>query len=73
MHTDKLDSRGSILFQYAIVMDGLVVGTWKRTVKKNEVMINVVLFTTLTDDQYQAIVSAAQGYTKFLELPVVLA
>lgn len=72
-HTDKLDSRGNIIFQYAIMMDGLVVGTWKRTIKKNEVVINVVLFTTLTDDQHQAIIAAAQGYGKFLELPVVLA
>lgn len=72
-HADKLDSRGNIIFQYAIVMDGLIVGTWKRTIKKNEVVINVVLFTTLTNDQHQAIVAAAQGYGKFLELPVVLA
>jgi len=72
-HADKLDSRGNIIFQYAIVFDGLVVGTWKRTIKKNEVVINVVLFTTLTNDQHQAIVAAAQGYGKFLELPVVLA
>jgi hypothetical protein len=72
MHTDKLDSRGSILFQYAIVMDGLVVGTWKRTIKKNEVVINLVPFTTLTREQNQAIIAAAQGYAKFLALPVVL-
>jgi hypothetical protein len=72
-HADKLDSRGNIIFQYAIVIDGLVVGTWKRTLKKNEVVINIVLFTTLTNDQHRAIVAAAQGYGKFLELPVVLA
>jgi len=72
-HTDKLDSRGNIIFQYAIVMDGQVVGTWKRTIKKHEVVISVAPFITLTDDQHQAIIQAAQAYGKFLELPVVLA
>jgi hypothetical protein len=72
-HTDKLDSRGSILFQYAILMDGLVAGTWKRVIKKNEVVIHIVPFTTLTNDQNQAIIAATQQYGKFLELPVVLA
>jgi winged helix DNA-binding protein len=72
-HNDKLDSRGNIIFQYAIVMDGLIAGTWKRKIKKNEVVINIVLFTALTSDQHQAIIAAAQGYGKFLELPVVLA
>jgi winged helix DNA-binding protein len=72
-HTDKLDSRGSILFQYAIVMDGLVAGTWKRTIKKNEVVINVVPFTGLTNAQNHAIIAATQRYGKFLQLPVVLA
>jgi len=72
-HTDKLDSRGSILFQYAILMDGLVIGTWKRVLKKNEVVIHIVPFTALTSDQNQAIIDATQQYGKFLELPVVLA
>jgi Winged helix DNA-binding domain len=71
-HMDKLDSRGNIIFQYAIVMDGLVVGTWKRTIKRDEVVINVVVFTTLTKDQNQAIVVAAQQYGNFLGLPVVI-
>jgi hypothetical protein len=71
-HADKLDSRGNIIFQYAIVMDGLVVGTWKRTIKKNEVLIELVPFATMTEDQHQAVITAAQQYGKFLELPVVL-
>ena len=69
---DKLDSRGNILFQYAILLHGLVVGTWKRTIKKHEVVIKLSPFTTLTNNQNQAILAAAQQYGKFLELPVVL-
>ena len=71
-HTGKLNSRGSILFQYAIVIEGQVAGTWKRTIKNNDVLIELVLFSTLTEDQNQAIITAVQQYGKFLELPVVL-
>jgi hypothetical protein len=53
-------------------MDGLVAGTWKRTIKKNEVLIELAPFSTMTEDQNQAIVTAAQQYGKFLGLPVVL-
>jgi DNA glycosylase AlkZ-like len=71
-HKDKLDSRGNILFQYAIILGGLVAGTWKRTAKKEEVVIRLSPFRTLTNEQYQSILAAAEGYGKFLELPVVI-
>ena len=69
---DQLDSRGNILFQYAIMVDGLVAGTWKRTIKKKEVVIELSPFMTLTNAQQQAVIAAAQEYGKFLKLPVVL-
>jgi winged helix DNA-binding protein len=71
-HAGKLDSRGNILFQYALMLNGRVAGTWKRTIKKKEVVINLSPFTTLTRDQNQAIIAATQQYGKFLDLPVVL-
>jgi hypothetical protein len=71
-HTDKLDARGSILAQYSIMINGQVAGTWKRTIKKNEVVIELVPFTMLMDAQNQAIIAATQQYGKFLGLPVVL-
>jgi hypothetical protein len=71
-HTNQLDSRGNILFQYAIMINGLAAGTWKRTIKKNEVVIKLSPFTTLTDNQSQEIIAAIQRYGEFLELPVVL-
>ena len=71
-HTDKLDARGSILAQYSIMINGQVAGTWKRTIKKNEVVIELVPFIMPTDDQNQAIIAATQQYGKFLGLPVVL-
>jgi hypothetical protein len=54
------------------MIDGRVAGTWKRTIKKNEVVIELVPFIMPTDDQSQAIIAATQQYGKFLGLPVVL-
>ena len=71
-HTDKLDARESFLAQYTILLDGRVAGTWKRTLKKNEVVIELTPFSTMTDDQNQAIIAATQQYGNFLGLPVVL-
>ena len=71
-HTGKLDARGSILAQYSIMIDGQVAGTWKRTIKKNEVLIELTPFSTLKDGQNQAIIATTQQYGKFLGLPVVL-
>ena len=36
-HTKLLDSRGNFLFNHVLVIDGQVMGTWKRTVKTREV------------------------------------
>jgi hypothetical protein len=72
-HTDKLDSRASVLAQHTIMIDGQVAGTWKRTLKKNEVIIELIPFTVLTKAENQAVITSTQQYGKFLELPVVLA
>ncbi len=71
-HTDKLDSRGSILNQYAIVIDGRVAGIWKRTIKKNEVIIELSPFKPLKKAEDQAVRAAAQQYGQFLELSVAV-
>ena len=73
IHTNKLDSRGSELAQYIIVLDGRIAGTWKRILKKNHVVIELVRFRTLTEAEDRAITDAAECYGKFLGLPVQLA
>lgn len=69
---DKLDARGNVLFNYVIVIDGQVVGTWKRTIKKAAVEIELTPFGVLTAAQHQAVAHAAQRYGAFLGQPVVL-
>ena len=71
-HTSKLDSRGSELAQYIIVLDGHIAGTWKRTLKKSEVFIELARFRDLTKAEGKAIADAAERYGKFLGLSVEL-
>ena len=68
-HSDKLSAfRESILTQ-TILIGGEIAGTWKRTIKKNEVIVEAAPFMTLKKAETQAITSAIEGYGKFLGLP----
>lgn len=58
--------------QYFIALDGQLVGTWKRTIRKGAVSIQTNLFKKLSEAEHQAIVRAAQSYAEFLELPLKL-
>jgi hypothetical protein len=69
-HTKKLDPRGSILFSHTIVLDGRVVGTWTRTMKKDAVMITPNLFIPLNKAATHAFVASANHYGAFLDRSV---
>jgi hypothetical protein len=69
-HTNKLDSRGNILFNHTIVLDGRIVGNWKRTIKKNTVILTPSLFTPLNKTETRAFVASANHYGTFLGMPV---
>lgn len=60
------------IFQPTIVIDGRVVGLWKRTVKKRSVEIALAPFTRFTDAEVEAITVTAERYGEFLGLPVVM-
>lgn len=71
-HLGKLSAfRESILTQ-VIVINGQVSGTWRRTLKKSEVVMEFVPFTALTEEQNQVVIAAVERYGSFLQLPVVL-
>lgn len=61
----------SLIYNYTIVIDGQVVGTWRRTLKKDAVMIELNFFTPPTKAQKLAVAAAADRYGKFLGLSVV--
>ncbi len=72
VHTDKLDSRENILAQM-ILIEGHIEGTWKRTIKKDEVIIQLAPFIPLKKAQEQAVRGAVQKYSRFLGTPVTVA
>jgi len=69
---DKRAVSSNGIFRPVIVIDGQVVGVWKRTLKKGSVIITPGPFRSLTDAENQALVEAANRYGAFLGLPVVL-
>jgi len=67
----KLFTLGNALTA-VIVVDGQMVGTWRRTIDKDAVVIEINPFIALTKSQDRAIAAAAQRYGEFLEKSVVL-
>jgi len=55
-----------------IVVDGQIVGTWKRALGKDTVVIETHPFQRLTRVEKRAVAEAAQRYGAFHELPVSL-
>jgi hypothetical protein len=66
----KLKSMGNDL-TYIIILDGQIIGTWKRVQGKN-VIIKPNFFRPLKKDEKQAFAHAAEEYGRFLNLPVEL-
>lgn len=55
-----------------IVLNGRIVGTWKRIIGKDAVVVNPNLLTPLTQAETRAVVRAAEQYGAFHQLPVML-
>lgn len=62
---------GSYL-SYIIVIEGQIVGTWKRRIRQDAVVIETNLFRPLTPTENRAVAVAARRYGEFLQLPAVL-
>jgi hypothetical protein len=62
----------SSIFYPAIVLDGRVAGTWKRTIAKGSVRITLSPFAPLKKKERQVIAVAAERYGAFLGMPIFL-
>jgi hypothetical protein len=58
---------------YVMVIDGQIVGNWRRTLNKETVTIEIKPFRRLTKAEQRTIAAAVQGYGEFLEKPVIIA
>lgn len=71
LDAQRADS-GNGIFNPTLVLDGQVVGTWKRTLAKGSVAITLRPFTRLKKTEEHAFAEAARQYGAFLGLPAVL-
>ena len=62
-----------LVYAHLVVIDGRVSGTWRRTLKKNEVIIESDFFAPLKKAEQRAVAAAAGRFGEFLGLPVTLA
>lgn len=69
----NLAENPTALNAHIIIIDGQIVGGWRRTIKKHAVVVELNLITNLTKVEKRAIVGAAVRYGKFLDLRVELA
>ena len=63
---------GHGIFNPTIVVDGQVVGTWKRMIENHAVVIAPSPFAKLKRAETRAFADAASRYGEFLDAPVVL-
>ncbi len=61
-----------LVFSHVLVLDGRVAGTWKRSLQKRAVQVEIEPFEALSAAGQRAVESAAHRYGVYLELPVEL-
>jgi hypothetical protein len=68
-HARALNAGGGML-NPTIVVGGRVVGTWRRTFKRDTVVITVSAFEPLSEARKHALNAAAERYGRFVGMPV---
>lgn len=72
-HSEAIVPGGNGVFKPTIVVDGEVVGTWRRTVRTREVVIEPVPFGRVSGAVIEELAQAAHAHGAFLGRPVRLA
>lgn len=65
-HANRICPGGNGVFNPTLVIDGRVAGVWKRTLKKDAVLVEVTPFRPLSDSETDALRAAADRYGAFL-------
>ena len=72
-HMNRVLPGGNGVFLATIVINGRVVGLWKKTVKKSGIVITLEPFRHLTAKERKALEKPAARYGQFLDVPVTIA
>ncbi len=62
----ELDPRGIVFFLHTILIDGRIVGVWKRTFQKEGVLITTKTLDGLSEAESQALAGAIRRFGEFL-------
>jgi hypothetical protein len=65
------DFSAQISFNRMLVLDGTIVGTWKRTLKNDTVLVDLNLNVRLNSKQQKQVQTAAKQYADFLEKKLI--
>lgn len=68
-HSKKVMPGGG-MFKPFLVVNGQVMGTWKRVLRKTKVLLSLDPFEPLNSAQLDAVIAATESYGRFLGLPV---
>lgn len=60
------------IFNPVLVLNGQITGTWKRTIKKDEVIIDISPFRALGKSKAKIIKDVTDRYSRFMDMPVKL-
>jgi hypothetical protein len=61
------------MFSPTVIIDGRVAGTWKRTLRRNQVDISVRPFRTIGPAEKRRLIKTAEEYGRFVQREAVLA
>ena len=67
-----LEQNEQAMLAYVILLNGQVIGGWKRTLGKKKVEVEVSLLPKLSPAEKEALSHAVENYGKFLGLPALL-
>lgn len=69
-YSSKIVPGNNGMFLSTIVVDGQVVGTWKKTTRKSGIQIQLTPFVSLNGQEMSDITQAAKRYSQFMQAPV---
>lgn len=68
----SFDQNDPAFLAHILILDGQVIGGWKRTLKKDQALIEITLLTRLSPAQKTAVQRAAELFGSFVQLPISL-
>jgi hypothetical protein len=68
----ELVTGGDVLIEHIVIVDGQVVGGWRRRIGDKQAIVELKLVARLSAAEKRAIHGAAKGYGSFLGVPVRL-